>query len=195
MPVPFLSELENNFLAKARLDETVKKINFLLMERLFFIRPFVFSLFLVVVFGFPSRGQKQIENYLLSNGLISARQLKQYQEEIKADDQYVRIMLRLMKKEKEGQEYVKKMEDDYKRELSKQERNKDTLLLLKEILEVSQEKISISNLDSGKASPNPDFGSFIRKLVSKKLITQENVDQLLKNLNNGYLYDSTRIVE
>jgi hypothetical protein len=165
------------------------------MERLLIIRPFIFFLLLFIVFVSPSHGQKQIENYLLTNGLISTGQLKKYQEKIKADDQYVRIMLRLMKKEKEGQEYIKKMEDDYKKELSKRERNKDTLLLLKEILEVSQKKISISDLDSCKISPNPGFVSFIRKLASKKLITQKNVDQLLKNLNNGYLYDSTRIVE
>ena len=146
-------------------------------------RTIVFVCVMFVVYC--SQGQQEIERYLVSANLVTEQQLKKYHDKVKKDDEYVRLMIKLMKD--------KRMEKEYREELKKRQQKKDTLSILADILENGAEKKYVGDTASDQVKEN--FTAFVHQLKNKGLITEENSVNLLSHLKNSWLYDSTRIVK
>ena len=138
----------------------------------------------VMLIVYCSQGQKQIERYLVDAKLATEQQLKKYHEKEKKDDDYVRMMIKLMKD--------RRMEKEYKEELKKKAQNKDTLSILADILEEGVEKRYADDTVTNQLKQN--FIDFTHQLRNTKLISEENTVNLLNRLKDGWMYDSSQIV-
>jgi hypothetical protein len=146
------------------------------------------SLFLMTT-GIYSNAQEKIENYLVAQKLVSGIQYKKYKDKEKSEDEYARLMIRLMKKE--YKKYNKEIEKEYKEEKKAIKLNKDTLLILSSILEASCKKI---NINVTEPDIRPELIAYVKQLKTKKCISETNAENLLVLINKKNLYDSCSIV-
>src|SRR5688500_10220962 len=109
-----------------------------MLSNFLYIKKWLLLLLSTCLFFSHVQAQKQIENYLLKEKLVSKELLIQYQQKEKQGDEFKRLMIRALKKEKGFDS--EEMEKEYERELKIKSNNKDTLLVLTNILEISIEK-------------------------------------------------------
>ena len=180
------------------------------------VKIFVLVSLLTMIAEGPSCAQQEIEKYLLEQDLISESQLNTYKDKEKAGDEYVRLMIKLMKGEKGDRKYKREMENEYREEVKKRNENKDTLSILANILEESRGQGSHPEIAAARVNPDDTTETYISSRVfkpyvndsiqqtlllryvsllrSNRLIKEEFVKKLSEYINNSSIYDSCSVV-
>jgi hypothetical protein len=181
------------------------------------VKIFLLLSFFILFAGISVKAQQAIEKYLVEQDLVSASQLKKYKDKEKASDEYVRLMIKLMKGEKGEKKYKREMKKEYKEEIKKKEQNKDTLSILADILEETREERpyrlqTAPQLDLADTADRPVSSNifkrnvndsiqdlalihYVSKLRSRGLITKESEKKLSEHIKNDNICDSSRIVK
>src|SRR6185436_6956473 len=94
------------------------------------VKIFVLVSLLTMIAESPAYAQQEIEKWFLEQDLVSPSQLKKYTDKKVNKDEYARLMLKLMKKEKGGRKYVRQAGKEYRQEMQKKKPKNDTLSLL-----------------------------------------------------------------
>ena len=171
----------------------------------------LFSLLTMIAEG-PANAQQEIEKYLVEQKLVSADELKAYKDKEKAGDEYVRLMIRLMKGEKGDRKYRREMENEYKEELKKKEQNKDTLSILADILAISPKQPTYATVAIDTQANSPERTTIFKRNVNDSiqilaltsyalqlklngLISEHSFNILSRHIMKDYISDSSRLVE
>jgi len=175
------------------------------------VKIFALVSFLTMIARNPVNAQQGIEKYLLDQGLISTSQYKKYTDKKNNEDEYSRLMLKMMKKEKGGRKYVKQMEKEYQEEVEKRKPKNDTLTILANILELSRkQRYSQPMPDTqNNSSPKPytyklvandtaeirSLTSYATQLKNKGLISEGAFRGLSDHIVESDIYDSCGLVK